>query len=102
MIDDRPKPGDRVALIDPSNGEILFKGTVRKDPKDASVLRKAVWSYVQFDGIPEPQWQRTSRLQILERKVQKSGDGLGDIEIPGTIGIRQNSGTPIFLAPKPR
>jgi hypothetical protein len=94
MLDDQLRPGDRVALIDPSTGKVTFKGIVRKPPKEPrSILRAALHTYVKFDGISTPDWIRTRSLRILEKKVQKPLN-----KHLGTIKIKLV--TPIFLAPK--
>ncbi|MBW4527264.1 MAG: hypothetical protein KME18_19100 [Phormidium tanganyikae FI6-MK23] len=90
-------PDPEIELIDPFNGAILFEGTVRKPPKDSSILRRALHTYVKFDGIKEPQWERTIFLRVTEQKVQKSLD-----KSIGVIKVQPKSHTPIFLRPKPR
>lgn len=87
--------GDRVAVFDPSTGETLQQGVVLRPPKDSSILRQAIYSYVQFDRIDEPQWYRRDGLEVIQAHLNKS------IQVSGTIGILPNvDRSKIFLTPK--
>jgi hypothetical protein len=86
MIEQQPRPGDRVAFVDPT-GESSTQGTVRYRPKGTSLLRAAIWTYVKVDGVEEPQWLRTESLRVTEAAVPKPRKPRRMSKAVGTIGI---------------